>query len=215
MARRRRRRHAAIKTTHRRRRRRTVVARRRRRRSNPGALAAARHNPRRRRRVSARRRSVRRRYRRNPSLLGSSRGIVGSIIQGLKDGGAVVGGQVVARKVAGAVTGILPATMQPKVQSGFGKIALSLASAVATSIIARKVLPNQSRLISAGAFSETINCALAQTPIAPFLSAYPVRRTNPHLRAYPGTGASRLIAQAPRMSAWPRTVGVPSHAGVI
>lgn len=206
--RRRRRRHAALRTTRRRRRHHV-----RRRRHNPGALATARRtNVRRhrRRRFSARRHHVRRR--RNPGLAGiTSRGIVGNIVQGLKDGAAVVGGQVVARKVSGAVTGMLPATMQPKVQSGAGKVALSIASAVVTSLIARRVLPAQARLITAGAFSETINCALAMTPIAPFLSAYPMRRTNPRLAAYPGTGAGRLIAAPPRLAAYPRMVGVPSH----
>jgi hypothetical protein len=213
MARRRRRRVAAIRTHRRRRRRHATVARRRRR--NPGALGAARRaNPRRRRRVHARR-HARRRYRRNPGIIGSSRGIVGGIMQGLKDGAAVVGGQVVTRKVSGAVTGMLPASTAATVATGPGKIALSLASAVITAMIARRVLPGQARLITAGAFSETINCALAQSPIAPFLSAYPMRRTNPRVAAYPGTGSSRLIGAGPRMAAWPtmRVVGLPSHVG--
>jgi hypothetical protein len=71
-------------------------------------------------------------------------------------------------------------------------------------------------LITAGAFSETINCALAQTPIAPLLSANPIPRVAPRVAAYPGTGASRLIGAGPRMAAWPtmRVVGMPTHAGV-
>lgn len=213
--RRRRRRTAAIRTTRRRRRRHV----RRTHRRNPGALGAARHNPgrrrRRRRHSIAARRHVRRRHRRNPGLLPSGRGIIGNIVQGLKDGTAVVGGQVVARKISGAVTGMLPATTQAKVTTGPGKIALSLVSAVVTSLIARKVLPNQARLITAGAFSETINCALAQSPVAPFLSAYPRRTVMPRVAAYPGTGSSRLLNQGPRVAAYPgmRVVGLPAHVG--
>lgn len=201
---------------------------RRRRRRNPGALGPVRRaNPRRRRRnpVRALRSNPRRRRRhRNPGLVSSGRGIVGNIVQGLRDGAAVVGGQVVTRKVSGAVTGMLPATMQPKVQSGAGKIALSLLSAVVTSLISRRILPVQSRLITAGAFSETINCALAQTPIAPFLSAYPVRSgynvaagmsayPRPRFAAYPGTGTARaMTAGAPRVPQM-RMVGMPTHHG--
>lgn len=212
MATRRRRRKSAAPV--RRRRRRSHVRRHARRRRNPGAIGPVRRrNPRRRRRAVARHR----RRRRNPGIA-SARGIV----QGLKDGAAVVGGQVATRKISGAVTGMLPATMQPKVQTGVGKIGLSLLSAVVTSLIARRALPAQSRLITAGAFSETINCALAQTPIAPFLSAYPhARRLSAYptsgynvpagMSAYPGTGTRRVLtAGAPRVPQM-RVVGVTGH----
>lgn len=217
MARRRRRRHRRAAPTLRRRRRRI--------RRNPGALARARVNPRRRRRrtyvrhrryavASHRRRRRRAGYRRNPALLGSARGIVGNIVQGLKDGFAVVGGQVGTRKVRGAITGMLPAATAAKVTSGAGYVALSLASSVVVSLIAKRALPGSARMITAGAFSETINCALAQTPIAPYLSAFPRRRVaTPTLRAYPGM---RQIPQRAGVSAWPgmRSVGA-APAGVM
>lgn len=216
MAKRRRRRRAA-----------TNAPRRRRRRRNPGALARARSvrtNPTRRRHSRRRRHTLgnprrHRRVKRNPSL-GSARGIVGGIVQGLKDGGAVVLGQVGARKVRGAVTGMLPANVQAQVSGGVGAIALSLASAVVVSLVARKALPGQARLISAGAFSETINAALAKTPIAPFLSAYPPRRIalapagrgRPGVAAWPGQPAIPVragVAAYPMM----RSVGMPINAG--
>lgn len=222
MARRRRRRRAAVTTPKRRRRRRYV-------RRNPGGLGparAARHNPARRRRRRSYRANPRRRrhYRRNPSILGTSRGIVGGIVQGLKDGGAVVLGQVAARKIKGAVTGMLPATAQAQVSSGVGAIALSLVSAIGASLIAKKALPGQARLITAGAFSETINQALAQTPVAPYLAGTtrrPVRlvtngpgarRIAGGVRAWPGSG----VPQAGRtgVSAWPRSVGMPTNVGM-
>jgi hypothetical protein len=206
MARRRRRRHRAAINPRRR--------HRRRHRRNPGALARARSNPPRRRRRRLRRnyfygnprRRHRRRYRRNP-ILPSTRGIVGNIVQGLKDGVAVVGGQVATRKVKGAITGMLPASTAATVAKGPGAIALSIASAVVVSLIAKKALPSQARMITAGAFSETINCALAQTPIAPYLSAFPRRRVAATpLRAWPG---NRVIAQRAGVAAWPgmRVVG--------
>jgi hypothetical protein len=189
-------------------------------------LGAARHNPARRRRVRRRRvhSTTRRRYRRNPSILGSSRGIVGGIVQGLKDGGAVVLGQVAARKIKGAVTGMLPATAQAQVSSGIGAIGLSLVSAIGASLIAKKALPGQARLIAAGAFSETINQALAQTPVAPFLAgttrrpvrlvANPVaaRRIAGGVRAWPGSGVP--AAGRTGVAAWPRSVGMPTNAGM-
>jgi hypothetical protein len=153
---------------------------------------------------------------RNPSIA-SARGLVGGIVQGLKDGGAVVLGQVGARKVRGAVTGMLPANVQAQVSSGIGQIALSVASAVVVSLVARKALPGQSRMISAGAFSETINAALAKTPIAPFLSAFPSRRVLPAARRGVGAWAgAQLPRQTAGVSAWPtmRTVGMPMNAGM-
>lgn len=215
MAKRRRRRRAA-----------TSAPKRRRRRRNPGGLAPARRvsaNPKR-RRTRRRRRALasnprRRRVKRNPGI-SSARGLVGGIVQGLKDGGAVVLGQVGARKVRGAVTGMLPANLQATVASGIGQIALSIASAVVVSLVARKALPGQSRMISAGAFSETINAALAKTPIAPFLSAFPARRMPVALPAGRGRGVAAWPGAAlPRagVSAWPgmRSVGMPVAAGVL
>lgn len=219
MARRRRRRKVATNAPKRRRRRRHV-------RRNPGGLGPARaartNPPRRRHRRRHLRANPRRRYRRNPSILGTSRGIVGGIVQGLKDGGAVVLGQVAARKIKGAVTGMLPATTQAQVSSGVGAIALSLVSAIGASLIAKKALPGQAKLITAGAFSETINQALAQTPVAPYLAGTTrraVRLVNPHqariaggMRAWPGSGVSPMGRTG--MAAWPQSVGMPMNAGM-
>lgn len=204
--RRRRRRRAAASTAPKR--------RRHRRRRNPGALAAGstrrRLNPtKRRRRRSAVAKTTRRR-RRNPGIA-SARGAVGGIVQGLKDGGAVVAGQVVTRKLRGAITGMLPADQQAKMKSGVGYIGLCLLSAVVTSLVAKRALPNYSRLISAGAFSETINAALAQSPTAvKFLSAYPggTRRLN----AWPG--ATALPAGRGNLAAWPVATPGMRVAGV-
>ncbi len=67
-------------------------------------------------------------------------------MQGLKDGGAVVGGQIAARKIRGAVTGMLPADMQTKVRTGIGHIGLSIASAVTVSLVTRRFLPGSPAL---------------------------------------------------------------------
>jgi hypothetical protein len=104
------------------------------------------------------------------------RGLVGGIVQGLKDGAAVFAGQVAARKVRGAVTGMLPASTQATVSTGVGQVGLAIASAVVTTLAARQFAPRGfGRLIAAGAFTEAINAVVAQTPVAPFLSAIPIR----------------------------------------
>lgn len=225
MAKRRRRRRTATRVA-------AAPRRRRRRRvhANPGALGRARRNPptrrARRRRRAAVAASSRRRFRRNPGI--SASGLVGGIVQGLKDGGAVVVGQVAVRKLRGALTGMMPATMQTQVASpGLANIGLKVASALVVSLVARKAAPAQSRMIAAGAFSEVINAALAATPIAPYLSAYPGGRRALPVQAgnvIPGGRRAALSAwTAPRqvgMSAYPtggnmRSVGMPVSAGIL
>ncbi len=195
----------------RRRRRRSAVTVARRRQST----SVARVTRRRRRRVG---------FRRNPPNI---RGIVGGVFEGIKTGSAVVVGQTIARKVRGAVQGMLPASIN--VSTGLGQVGVSLAAAVGTTV-AVGFLPSSFRrfgpFIVAGAFSETINAALAQTPIAPYLSAFPNRRV---VRVGPGAngaqGRAVAAANGGRVSAWPRALagnlsayprnaGMPMNAGV-
>jgi len=147
-------------------------------------------------------------------------------MQGLYDGGAVVVGQVAVRKVRGAITGMLPQDVQTKIQApGLGNIALKLAAALGVSVIARKAVPAQSRMIAAGAFSEVINGVLATTPIAPYLSAWPSTRralsVPANVRAIAAPGRAGVSAwpgsQVPRqgVSGYPRSVGMPTAAGVL
>lgn len=187
--------------------------RHRRYKANP-AVTTFRKNPKR-----------RRRFRRNPGLLpGGTKGIVGNIVQGLKDGVAIVGGQVAARKIRGAVTGMLPAATQLEVASGMGYVALSLVSAIAVSIAAKKFIPGQARMIAGGAFSEAINAGIAQTPVAPYLGAFaPVRRIvppitrraggRPGVNAWPGGGNPALSAARNGLAAWPMMRAVGTTAG--
>jgi hypothetical protein len=158
-----------------------MARRKRRRRRNPPAV---RHHRRRhhRRRVAVfaanpRRRHRRRRFAMNPHRRRAFRhnppgGIIGATLQGAKDGSAVVVGQVANRKIVGAVNGAfksLPTTPTMK-------IAVTAAAAIGVTIAARQLLKgaigSYARFIAAGAFSEAINCALAQTPIASYLGAY-------------------------------------------
>ena len=192
----------------RRRRRRTTVARTTTRRRHRVTASAPRR--RRRRRSYASNPPRRRRYRRNPSIVPTARGLVGGIVQGVKDGAAVFAGQVAARKVRGAVTGMLPANAQATVATGVGQIGLAIASAVVTTLAARQFAPSgYRRLIAAGAFTEAINAIVAQTPVAAYLSAFPVRsrvrsgynvpagRTavaSGGLRAYPLAGRAGMSA---------------------
>lgn len=198
--------------------------RRRRRRTNPGALGRARANParrRRRRRVARANPATRRRrrggFRRNPGLSSVS-GIVGNVVQGVKDGAAVVVGEIASRKVRGAITGVLPANVQAQVATGAGKIALSIAASLVVSLVARRAMPGQARLITAGAFAESINCALAATPVAKYLAAYPgtgTRRiSGARLGAWTGAALPAGTARRTPVAAYPmRSVGMPIQVG--
>lgn len=161
------------------------ATRRRRRRRNPGAFARIRRaNP----------RHHRRRRRRNPGM----GGLVGNIVQDLKNGAGVVLGQVAVRKIRGAVTGMLPAATQTTVATGAGHVALSLAAAITASVAARKFAPGYARYVAAGAMSEVLNGVLATTPIAPFLSAFP--------RRVP----VRMPAGRNGVNAWPAAPSMPA-----
>lgn len=163
------------------------------------------HNPR-------RRHHARRRFRRNPPI--------GSIVNQLKaaaiDGATVFVGQIATRKIRGAVTGILPAATQTKVATGVGYAALNLAAATGVAVAAHKFGGKYARMLAAGAFAEAISCAVAQTPAAPYLGAYPPRRIRSGTRA--GLGAyvrpSALAAGASAgLSAYPLPrVVMPSMA---
>lgn len=160
-------------------------------------------------------------------MTGGGKGLVNDIVQGLKDGTVIVGGQIGARKIRGAITGMIPVTSQASVQSGAGYIALTVVSALIVSLAAKKFVPAYARMATAGAFSETINAALAQTPVAAYLGAFaPVRRrvipsgagNRRGVAAWPGASASYMALQGARtgVAAWPmpRSVGMPSNAGM-
>lgn len=169
--------------------------RRRHKRRNPASLKHALiMNPRRRRRSSLMRNKPRRRhgFRRNPPLS------VGGIMQGVQDGAAVYAGGLVARKFTGAVTGMLPTSTLPSAVSTVG---LRLVAAVGLGMLTPKFAPKWSRMVTAGAFSETIASALAQTPVAPYLGAMPARR---FVASVPGTRGLRQGARRPGMHGWSR-----------
>ena len=159
----------------------------------------------------------RRHHRRNPDLIGS---IGGGALHGITHGATVVAGQVVARKLKGATQGILPSSMN--VSSGMAGVATSAVAALGVTVAHALLTPAKYKTLGAfvvaGAWSEAINQALAQTPIAPYLAAYPrpaLRIVTPvrggRIAAYP---RAALSAGAPAFAAYPRTVGLPANAGM-
>lgn len=207
MAAKRRRRRKAVARANPRRRRKSAARsapRRRRRR----AVAVARANPprrRRRRHVVARANPSRRRrgYRRNPPG-----GMMGQVTEGLQDGLAVVGGQVIARKLATGVAAMVPTPTNATIQK-VQYVGLRLAAAIGVAMASKKFAPKYSRMMTAGAFSEAINAGLAQTPIAPFLAAIPRRRGNPAL------AGRRINPAIGRVAAWPAAIPASTaRAGV-
>lgn len=207
------------------------MARKRSRRRKNGRFvkAGVTSNPprkrRRRRTVAVARRSSssaprrRRRVHRNPPMLSvrGARGTVKSIAAGAVNGLSVVAGQVIARKVKGAAQGVLPATTN--VSTGLPGIATTSAAALAVTVLSAMFAPakyrRQSEFVIAGAWSEAINCALAASPVAPYLSAFPVRRAA-GVAAWPMRGRvgvsaypTSLPRSSGRVAAYPqmRTVG--------
>ncbi len=180
------------------------------------STAVARHNPPRRRR----RRSVaatthrRRRARRNPDIITA---VGGAAFQGAINGAGVVVGETLGRKIRGGVQGMLPADVN--VSSGLPGLATSAAVSLAVTAAASMFTPARYRkfgeFVVAGAWAETINQALAQTPVAKYLSAYPSplrlaggARVRGAVRAYPQLPARSGVA------AYPRMAGVPAVAGL-
>lgn len=144
--------------------------RRTRRRRRPVAVTHYAANPGRSRRRHAvarvHRRRHARRYRHNPRFG------VNFLMEGLKDGVAVSAGQLVTKKLGGIAQQYVPGL------SGTGAVPVigsSAIAAVVTSLAARQFVPRASRLITAGAFSQVVNAAIAQTPLAGTLglSAWP------------------------------------------
>lgn len=205
-----------VKTMAKRRRRKAAKSapkRRRRRRSTAVAHSAPKRRATRRRRKSVAKTSRRRSrsFRRNPPILSD-------IKNGIVDGLSVVAGQTATRKLGAAISAALPpASTTNQVAASAQFVGTRLAGAIAVGIAARKFAPKYSRMVVAGAFAEVVNCALAQTPVAPFLSALPRRRLValpsrtgvPAVRAWPG--------QTPRVSAWPTSAlpnpGMPRQVG--
>lgn len=176
---------------------------RRRVRRNPGVAVAraAKKNPVKRRRSS---------YRRNP-------GIVADLTTGFVDGVSVSGGRLATRKLAAAAAAMLPAPEAGSTMEKVQAVGVRVASALAVGFAARRFAPKWARMITAGAFSDAVDCALAQTPAAPFLSAFarvrrpaalpmPARRVG--TSAWPGN-------QLPRVSAWPQRLASPGLPVVV
>lgn len=189
---------------------------RKRRRRRTTSTAVARHNPprRRRRRTVAATTFRRRRARRNPDIITA---VGGAAFQGAINGAGVVVGETLGRKIRGAVQGMLPADVN--VSTGLPGLATSAAASLAITAAASLFTPARYRkfgeFITAGAWAETINQALAQTPVAKYLSAYPqslrlagASRVRGGVRAYPQLPARGGVA------AYPRMAGVPAVAGL-
>lgn len=172
--RRRRRRHKA-------RRRRAPRAHRRYRRRRAVALA-----PRRRRRRSHRRISFRRR-RRNPSFRGSFGSMRSALMPSLKAG--VVGsiGALGLDIVLGQVLAKLPVSLQ----SGWGKVAVKLAGALAVGMLGGYVMRGRGRDLTVGAMTVTLHDVLKEQ----FVSAFPSVPLGEYLTFAPvmGYGATTAL----------------------
>jgi hypothetical protein len=202
--------------------RRTMAKRGKRRRRGGGGRFVARKrghsNPPRKR--SRRRRSVaysnpprhHRRRRRNPDIIAAIGG--NATKQGITALG-VVAGETLARKGRGALQGMLPTTVN--VSSGWTSVAVTAAAALAASIVstlAPSKFKRAAESLAVGAWAETLNCAIAQTPAAPYfagraLSAYPqrLRSRRPGVQAWPA-----VTSGGAGMNAWPtfRAAGTPA-----
>lgn len=170
-------------TTRRRRRRRPVAANPRRRRRRRVVHRATAINPRRRRRhtrVNARRHH--RRYRRNPGIGGSVKGIGGMLVQGLKDGFVV--------RLGGGLTKYVSAMVPVGTPGSVTQGAVQLVVGTALSMGVKKFMgPRAAAFFLAGAAADVIGAFVPSTipVVGPIL----------------GTGALSAWPAAPRMAAWP------------
>lgn len=137
----------------------------------------------------------------------------------------VVAGQVVARKIRGALQGVV--TTKVNVSTGLPGLATTLGAAVVGAIAHSHFTPPKHKGIGeavvVGMFAEAINFGLALTPAAPYLSAYPPR---PAVRIVAPARGGRFNAWArgalpgapmstgTRFGAYARSVGVPAGAGM-
>lgn len=181
-----------------------INPRRRRRRASVTRMASGRKRSRRAAVTHVNPRRRRHSYRRNPSFG------INFLVEGLKDGAGVVVGQVGTRKLANLARQHVPGL---SATTGIMAVAPTFVGAIATAFVARKALPKYSRVITAGAFAEAINQALAQTPVATYLSAWPMGGARVGtVSAWPGRAA--LPAPAPGVRAWPsRRVGIVKEVG--
>lgn len=105
-------------------------------------------------------------------------------MDGVKDGAAVFGGMVAARKIGAGLNAMIPASVASTSPGLRGVIAKGL-GAVVTTLAARKLTPRFAKLVAAGAFADVIQSAVSLNPTASaFLSAYS-RQVLPRMNAYP------------------------------
>lgn len=137
-------------------------------------------------------------------------------MEGVKDGLAVWGGQIAARKISNMLGTLVPASIGQNSPALRGIITQGL-GAVVTGIAFRRILPRYSKLATAGAFANFIDFAVRQNATAnSFLSAYaqpvvvrgtrgyPLQMT-PGVRGYlPGAG----LGAAMPLIGLPTTVGM-------
>lgn len=191
---------------------------RRRHRKNP-RRHHVRRNPRRHLRRNPRRHRTYRRnashrrhhYRRNPSI----RGVTGAFMEGVKDGLAVWGGQIAARKISNMLGTLVPASIGQNSPALRGIITQGL-GAVVTGIAVRRILPKYSKLATAGAFANFIDFAVRQNPTAnSFLSAYAQPVVVRGARGYP-LPASNVRGYLPGsgVGAIPPLIGLPTNVGM-
>ena len=145
-------------------------------------------------------------FRRNPPLS------VGGIMQGVQDGAAgCTRAAWSQRKFTGAVNGMLTsATATNPLPTAISTVGLRLVAAVGLGIVTPKFAPKFARMVTAGAFSETIASALAQTPVAPYLGAMPARR---FVASVPGTRGLLSRERGNLGSAWREQPRRPTSRG--
>lgn len=149
----------------------------------------------------------RRRYRRNPGLLSSGRGVVGVIKSGVMDGALVLAGETVQNKAVQAISAAIPSFGSTTGALMLRGAAINIGVATAGSLMAKKVVPTQARMITAGLFARAIANCLAGTPLATLLSDYPAAVLGGYRRrpmgAYPALPAMGAYPQVGAMGAYP------------
>lgn len=162
-----------------------------------------------------RRRSGRRRYRRNPRLRLSPRGVVNTLVRGVGNTLAVTGGKVASRALLSQMSQLMNRTDPVKAEEMRNNVAWQVGSALLVGVIAEMVLPAAMRpFVVAGSLSAPVESFLARQNI-PVVSEALSGVGQARFRVVPGAARDLTLGSyaRPRASlgsyARPRLSGVP------
>lgn len=148
-----------------------------------------------------RRRAARRRFSRNPSM----RGVIGTVVEGFKNGLAISGGRIGVGYGRNLVSTIIPdfAALSVDQNKAIKEAAVALTGALVIGSMSRSLFGRYTPMVVGGAFSR---------PVETLLRSFGIEQVNTGLSSYPGNSIRTL----PGVSSYPSGAlpyGTPGGAG--